>query len=186
MFFARDSSDALFPSCTVKHVFYILSCSDWSQSNCTDYLLFNLFKGLLLLRASQEIILLHYLMERSYNKIIIWDMHSPETHSTKETLGFFCSLWWRYSSGFLTVLLAALPRNGREFSSSTWNWKSCGKYWRLLGIAVCLFLAYLLLSHNRCRYSGDFQELGSRKCSSLALCSSTNSWLHDVVVWNTS
>lgn len=63
---------------TCRARFYILSCPNWPM-NCMNYFLFNLFKGLLLLRAPFEIILLPgHLAERAYTQIIIWNVRSPK------------------------------------------------------------------------------------------------------------
>ena len=48
-----------------------------------NYLLINLFKGLLLLRSPHEIILLlDHLIEKVYNQAVISNMHSPKTQNT--------------------------------------------------------------------------------------------------------
>jgi len=47
-----------------------------------NYLAFNFFKYLLLLRAPFKIIfLLGHLLERVYNLTLIWDVHPPKTHN---------------------------------------------------------------------------------------------------------
>ena len=73
---------AILPSCGVEHIFYILSCPDWPKGYCMNYLLFNLFKGLLLFRALFKIVVLPgHLIERVYDQTAVWNVHSPKTHS---------------------------------------------------------------------------------------------------------
>jgi len=50
-----------------------------------NYLPFNLFEGLSLLRTPFEIILPGHMMERAYNLAVIWDVHPPKTHNTSYT-----------------------------------------------------------------------------------------------------
>ena len=49
-------SGNIIPRCSIELIFYILSCLDWPEGYCMSNLLFNLFKGLLLLKTLCEII----------------------------------------------------------------------------------------------------------------------------------
>lgn len=55
-------------SCSIRLAFYILPYSDWPKGYTMNYLLFDLFKSLLLLRDPFKIILhLCHLLEGAYN-----------------------------------------------------------------------------------------------------------------------
>jgi len=96
-------------------------------------------------------------------------------------------------------LWAINQTNGRErisdhaASHAAQKWKkvvfitthmgSNGDFWEFQSAtSQCIFF---LESQNPHKNSQDCLDPGPRKCSSLALCFSTNSWLHDVFIWNT-
>jgi len=67
-----------------------------------NYLPFNLFKCLLLLRTPFKIILLPVpVVKRTYNLAVIWDVHPPKTHNTQEGLCFLFAGWWSHSCYFV-------------------------------------------------------------------------------------
>jgi len=67
-----------------------------------NYLPFNLFKCLSLLRASFKIILLPgHVVQRTYSLAVIWDVHTPKTHNTQEDQCFHFAVWWRHSCYFV-------------------------------------------------------------------------------------
>lgn len=66
------------------------------------YLLFNLLKNLLLLRAPGKfILLLHHLMKEAYNEALVWNMHSLKTYYTQKRLSFFHTSGQSHSSNFV-------------------------------------------------------------------------------------
>jgi len=71
-----------------------------------NYLPFNLFKCLSLLRDPFKIILLlGHVVQRTHNLAVIWDVHPPKTHSTQEGLCFLFAGWWRHSCYFVDDIL---------------------------------------------------------------------------------
>jgi len=80
---ARGSRYGYHSQLRCKAHFSHLVLLDWLKCYCTNYLLFNLFKGLLLLRAPVKVILLPgHSTERAYDQSITWNTHSPKTHDT--------------------------------------------------------------------------------------------------------
>lgn len=101
-FLPEAPSEAILPGCGVEHIFYILSCPDWPKGYRMSYLLFNLFKGFLLLKSPGEIVLpFGQLIEKVYNQTIIWTVRSPETHNNEESLCFIFASWSTQSSYFI-------------------------------------------------------------------------------------
>lgn len=84
IFWGEAPDGVVFPGCSVKHVSHFLPCLDWLKVYHT---ICDHFKGLSLLRATVEMVLLGHLLERAHNLTVT--MHSQETQTTLECLGFF-------------------------------------------------------------------------------------------------
>ena len=70
-----------------------------------NYFLLNLLKILSLLRAPYKIILfLSHLIERADNLTVIWNVQSPQTHNTQESLRFLSVSRWGHSCYFINHL----------------------------------------------------------------------------------
>lgn len=82
-----------FSPAAVYSTFLYLPCPD-----CMNYFPFNLFEGLLLLRAPFKIILLAHLTGRANNQRVIWNMCPPKPHNSSKSLCFLFAGWWRHSS----------------------------------------------------------------------------------------
>lgn len=110
----------MLPSCSVEYILQGWPSLNRPKSYRTSYFLFDLPKGLLLLKATfKMVLLLGHSIGGPRKLTIMWNMHSPKPQAAYESLCFHLLSWQRHSCYLVNhihrhMTAAILPFDAQE------------------------------------------------------------------------